>query len=197
MSKESQSTNLHYAQPGENSALCTSKAQHSPRGNVIKLNTRQNNLKVVDYRSILEEIEFDKKNEVTVDLNNVVSKILFEENDAIRNFAGEHNKGDNHKRGALAEAFKEGFEAGKTEAAKFLKSEYEKKVQDNLMEFSSVVRAFSKEVERYDHEFDSAVVKLALAVAKRIVSHEIEIDEGAVLVRSREAIRKIVGVEKI
>ncbi|MFZ1081933.1 MAG: FliH/SctL family protein [Candidatus Kryptoniota bacterium] len=198
LSKESQPPNRRYTKSSiENPALRGSQAPHSTAGNVIKLNTHQSKLKIVDYRSILEEIKVDKKNEVKVDLKNVMNRISYGEKDASRSLTHGNDDEGNSEKDASAKAFEEGFEAGKTEAAKFLQSEYEKKVQDNLRDLNSVTREFSKEVERYNQEFDSAVMKLAIAVAKRIVAREINIDEGAVLARSREAIRKIAGVDKI
>ena len=172
------------------------------RGNVIKSNNRERKLKIVDYRNILEEIKADKRNEVKVDSCDWISSS--ESEISVASFGGEDGTPDNGRQGRGSQkenvgdmAFKEGLEAGKIEAAKIIKLEYEKKVQDIVKDLSSVASEFSKEVERYNQEFDSAVVKLALAIAKRIVAREIEVDEGSVLARSREAIRKIVGVEKV
>ena len=172
------------------------------RGNVIKSNAGKEKLKIVDYRNILEEIKADAKNEVKVDSCDWISSseseigaALFEEG------GGTHDNGQRgeglQKGNAVSKAFKEGFEAGKIEAAKIIRLEYEKKVQDIVKDLGSVAGEFSKEVERYNQEFDAAVVKLALAIARRIVDREIDVDEGSVLIRSREAIRKIIGVEKV
>jgi len=191
-----------HGEPITAASLVSTTGENAQRRNVIKLNAREGKLKVVDYRSILEEIKADRKNDIKVDLSEWISSGKREigtssfEDENRTNGDGQNDERA-QKRNALSEAFREGFEAGKNEAAKILRPEYEKKVQDIVRDFSSLIGEFPKEVEKYSREFDSVVVKLALAIAKRIVAREIEIDEGAVLARSREAIRKIVGVEKV
>ena len=191
-----------HGEPITAASLASTTGENAQRRNVIKLNAREGKLKVVDYRSILEEIKADRKNDIKVDLSEWISSGKREigtssfEDENRTNGDGQNDERA-QKRNALSEAFREGFEAGKNEAAKILRPEYEKKVQDIVRDFSSLIGEFPKEVEKYSREFDSVVVKLALAIAKRIVAREIEIDEGAVLARSREAIRKIVGVEKV
>jgi flagellar biosynthesis/type III secretory pathway protein FliH len=168
------------------------------RGNVIKLSSGQSSLKIADYKNILEEISADKQTEGPSPLKRVFSSTDCAETDR-HNGATQFppNNQNESEKDKVAEAYENGFEAGKTEAAKIMKAEYEKKINESLKYFSSMVQEFSKEVERYNREFDAAVVKLALAIAKRIVAQEVGVDEGAVLARSREALRKIIGVDKI
>ncbi len=163
--------------------------------NVIKLHSLSDRIKILDYKSILEEIEADKKNEVKVDVDEIVG----EENPSrglVMERPAEYDIEDAAKK-AITEAYEQGFEAGKAEVTRVLQAEYERKVQEVVAAFTSLVREFELEIERYDRDFDEAIVTLALAIARRVVAREIEIDEGAVLARSREAIRKIIGVEKI
>jgi len=172
------------------------ESHNRARSAVIKLNGHPSKLKIVDYKSILEEIETDKKQDVKVRLHDLTGNAAADNSAAIPGQVGSNYNGSPSKSEAVV-AFEDGFEAGKTEAAKVLQVEYEKRVQAVIENFASITRQFAAEVERYNQEFDNAVVTLAIAVAKRVVAREIEVDDGAVLARSREAIRKIIGVEKI
>ncbi len=163
--------------------------------NVIKLHSRFHDLKIVDYRSVIEEIVADKKNIVKVDVEDIVGSAqpMIGEPVAIDVDAGLQEAAKK----AVAEAYEKGFEAGKLEASITLQSEYDRKVGEVTENFPSVLREFAAEVARFSQDFDRAVVTLALAIARRIVAREIAEDEGAVLAKSREAIKKIIGVEKI
>jgi len=156
--------------------------------NIIKVDSAPAKMKIADYRSFLEEIEADRVTGFGV--GSLVS----------RSGAGDldHAGGNgNSSRGEITRAYEEGFEAGKTEATKLLQTEYEKKVEGVMGDFAAMVHEFSGEIGKYDREYDKAIVTLALAVARRVVAREIDLDESAVLSRSREAIRKIIGVEKV
>jgi len=165
------------------------------RQNVIKIGSRQGKLRIIDYRSVLEEVAADQTDEVKVDVDEIVGSI--DKGGAA--IEGGFGTGDGHDEAkkAATDAFEQGFEAGKAEASKALGDEYEKKVAELSDDFASITRKFAAEAARYDQDFDKAVVTLAIAIARRIVAREIEVDEGAVLARSREAIRKIIGVDKI
>ncbi|HUI29750.1 MAG TPA: FliH/SctL family protein [Candidatus Acidoferrales bacterium] len=157
--------------------------------NVIKVNSVPARMKIADYRSFLEEIDADKV--LKFDAENSVARERSE--DDFEKFG----RADGSSRNEVTIAYEEGFEAGKTEATKLLQAEYEKKVEGIVGDFVAMVHEFSGEIEKYNREYDKAIVTLALAVARRLVAREIALDESAVLARSREAIRKIIGVERI
>lgn len=163
--------------------------------NVIKLHSRPGKLKIVDYRNVIEEIEADKKNVVKVDVDDIVG-----DREAGTESVSVAASGDDLQEAAkkaVSEAYEKGFESGKAEAARALKEEYDGKIAEVTESFPALLREFAAETARYNQDFDRAIVTLALAIAKRIVAREIEVDENAVLARSREAVRKIIGVEKI
>ena len=166
---------------------------HPDRPNVIKAHSRQDKLKIVDYGSVLEEIEADKRNVVKVDVDEIVGSGQPEpvpgNSDAI-------DPGDAAQR-AVSEAYQQGVEAGKKELSGKLQDEFDRKLEEVTVNFDALVREFSAEITRLNQDFDKAIVTLAIAIARRVVAREIDLDEGAVLARSREAIRKIIGVEKI
>ncbi|MGC8594364.1 MAG: FliH/SctL family protein [Candidatus Kryptoniota bacterium] len=95
------------------------------------------------------------------------------------------------------EGYRAGFLDGKNQAINELDQSFQIELDKASEQLSSVVRQFSAEVEKFYNEFDVAIVKLAISIARRIVVRELEIDEGAVLARTKEAIRKVIGVEKI
>ncbi len=159
---------------------------------VIKVNSVPARLKISDYGSFLEEIEADNKR--GLDVGGLLSDVIAEGDGH-----GSDLSNDNiaSSRSEVTRAYEEGFETGKTEATKALQAEYDKKVDEVAGSFTSMVNELSNEIENYNKEFDKAIVTLSLAVARRIVAREISLDESAVLSRSREAIRKIIGVERV
>jgi len=166
------------------------------RRNVIKSYSTSRNLEISDYRLILEEVEADKMPEVKIDLVNLdVGLSAGPTGDGTHDNSAQ--SGESETRKATSEAFEKGFDAGKNETIKALQGEYDKKVKSAVASIESVLQGLTEEVVIFRRDFDKAIVTLALAIARRIVARDIEIDEGAVLARSHEAIRKIVGVDKI
>ena len=163
--------------------------------NVIKLHSRSRGLEIVDYRSVIEEIVADKKNVVKVDVDDIVGGAQPLTGELFT--TGANADLEEAAKRAVSEAYEKGFEAGKLDASRALQSEYDRKVELVTENFPSVLREFAAEVARFNQDFDKAVVTLSLAIARRIVAREIAEDESAVLARSREAIRKIIGVDKI
>lgn len=95
------------------------------------------------------------------------------------------------------EGYRAGFLHGKNQASSELEQSFQIELNKTTERLDSLINQFSIEVEKFYSEFDVAIVKLALSIARRIVARELEIDEGAVLSRTKEAIRKVIGVEKI
>jgi flagellar assembly protein FliH len=168
---------------------------YSGKPNVIKFRSPSNKLKIVEYRSVLEEINADRKNFVKVDVDELVGKAQPVGGLTAGGETG-YDVQDAAKQ-AVAEAFEQGFEAGKKEVSLAIQAEYERKTREAVDAFATAIREFQAETARYNQDFDRAIVTLSLAIAKRVVAREIEVDEHAVLDRSREALRKIIGVEKI
>ncbi len=167
--------------------------KHS-RDNVIKINSPVRKLEIIDYRQVIEEISADA-GFVPEDLVTGPQEIAPDITDAAGARGTDAAVADESK-SALTIAFEKGFEAGKNESAKLFQQEYDRKVQETVSGLTSVIREFAEEVRRYEQDFDKAVVTLALAVARRIVAHDIDI-EGAVLTRVRESLKRIIGVEKV
>ncbi len=164
------------------------------RTNVIKVHSDPGRLKIVDYRSVLEEIEADKRNVVKVDVDDIVGSA--ETGPQAASESAPVDPGEATRK-ALSEAYQQGVEAGKEEISRKLNDEFERKMEEATESIGSVIRELGAEVARLDQDFDKAIVTLAIAIARRVVAREIEVDEEAVLARTREAIRKIIGVEKI
>lgn len=166
---------------------------HPEKANVIKVHSRPEKLKIVDYGSVLEEIEADERNVVKVDVDEIVGSA---QPDSASENPAAVDPGEAARR-AVSEAYQQGVEAGKKELSESLQEELDRKLEDAAANFDSLVREFGAEIGRLNQDFDKAIVTLAIAIARRVVAREIDVDEGAVLARSREAIRKIIGVEKI
>jgi len=171
--------------------MSLSKEKRDGEGlNIIKVNSTPAKMKIADYRSFLEEIEADKAPDFG--LGSLIAGAGTGDFDL-----DQVDENGSSSRSEITRAYEEGFEAGKTEATRLLQTEYEKKVEGVMGDFAAMVHEFSGEIGKYNKEYDKAIVTLALAVARRVVAREIDLDESAVLARSREAIRKIIGVEKV
>ncbi len=166
--------------------------QFRGRPKVLKIGLGYPGMTVSDYRSVLEEIEDDKGDLVHVNIEDVLEA---SPNEATTNPAEASEEAS--LKGALSEAFENGFEAGKADASRVLQAEYEKKMSDALKNLNGIIGDFAVESKKYGRDLEKAVVILSLAIARRVVAREINVDEGAVLARAKEAIRKIIGVDKI
>jgi len=170
----------------------SSDAKNTGIPGVIKFNSKPLKVSIADFKTIIEEVEADltdhaarSQSSLSLDETSTEAPHDIEQDDATR------------ARLALDDAYEKGFENGKTESAKVLQSELEKKLNEMGGSFGLLVTEFGREVEQYKVDLEKDVIALATAIAKRVVAREIAVDESAVLSHAQEAIRKIIGVDKI
>jgi flagellar assembly protein FliH len=158
------------------------------RSTVLKSNSIPKNLKIISGKAAFGEIT--REVEVFVQQKDEVNS----ENEII---VEQHETLEQRLSRSYEEGYRAGFFDGKNQASSELEQSFQAQLDEASGRLSSLVNQFSTEVEKFYNEFDVAVVKLAISIARKIVVRELEIDEGAVLARTKEAIRKVIGVEKI
>jgi flagellar assembly protein FliH len=93
--------------------------------------------------------------------------------------------------------FKAGFDEGRRQAEKHLRSEWERRLAETQEHLHVALSSLQAELERFHLSAERQVVKLALAVAERIVKREIAMDNELVLRQIGEAVKRIVGIERM
>ncbi|MCX7761642.1 MAG: FliH/SctL family protein [Candidatus Kryptonium sp.] len=92
---------------------------------------------------------------------------------------------------------KDEYQRGFRDAEKILREEFNNQLAEHIALFEQLLKSFYNEVESLRSKIEMFVVSLAVKIAEKIVKHEIEKNNDFVMNQVREAIRRVVGVEKI
>jgi len=93
----------------------------------------------------------------------------------------------------IAEAYRRGFE----DAEKVLRKKMNDELNQQISHFDRLIKSFSGEIEALGQKIESVVISLAIEIAKKIVKREIEKDDEFIINQVREAIKRVIGVERI
>jgi flagellar assembly protein FliH len=93
----------------------------------------------------------------------------------------------------LNEAYRRGFQ----EAEKFLRDELRVELNEHVQLFEQILKNFYEEISGLEQKIEKLILSLALEIAKKIVKREIEKDDDFVVNQVREAVKRVIGVEKI
>jgi flagellar biosynthesis/type III secretory pathway protein FliH len=99
--------------------------------------------------------------------------------------------------GVIKQEYDKGVEAGKKSAVKFLENEFKKKLSVGTHEISNLMDGIKNEFEEYKHQFDKYIITLSIAIAEKIVKHEIILESDIIIMQIKDAINKVLGVENI
>jgi flagellar biosynthesis/type III secretory pathway protein FliH len=97
----------------------------------------------------------------------------------------------------LQHEFLRGVEQGRKEMSDQLGQEYEEKFGQQRRRLDEFVGALAEQVPRLAGQRERLVVQLAMAIAERVVRHEVHVDPEVVLRQVQEAVRRVHGVERI
>lgn len=97
----------------------------------------------------------------------------------------------------LEEAFQQGIKEGAKETEIRLRSEYEEKLEQERNRVATILSAWSEQQDSYRNSLEQSVTKFAIAVAEMILKRELNIDKEIVLAQVKEALKRVVGVERI
>ncbi len=122
------------------------------------------------------KLVYDDKNvEEKIDVENIIAQIKSE------------------YEAKLAEAYQRGFK----EAEKALKAKINDELKEQISRLERLFKNFSEEVENLGRTIEDVVISLAIEIAKKIVKKEIEKDEDFVIGQVKDAIKRVIGVERI
>lgn len=93
----------------------------------------------------------------------------------------------------LNEAYRRGFQ----EAEKFLRDELGVELNEHVQLFEQILKNFYNEMSGLEQKIEKLILSLALEIAKKIVKREIEKYDDFVVNQVREAVKRVIGVEKI
>lgn len=128
--------------------------------------------------------------DVDVDARQVHSDENFEEKIDIESIIAQLRKEYEAK---ILEAYQQGFK----EAEKVLKARISDELKEQISRFEQLFKNFSDEVEDLGRTIESVVISLAVEIAKKIVKKEIEKDDDFIVNQVKDAIKRVIGVERI
>lgn len=97
----------------------------------------------------------------------------------------------------LKSEFKAGFDEGRRHAEKNLRDALTGALVESQKSFETLTREMKEKIERFQAMSERDVVKLALAIAEKVVKREIVLDDQLVLRQINEAVKRVVGIERI
>lgn len=93
----------------------------------------------------------------------------------------------------ISAAYQQGFK----EAEKVLREKINDELKEQISRFEQLFKNFSDEVENLGKTIESMVISLAVEIARKIVKKEIERDDNFVINQVKDAIKRVIGVERI
>lgn len=94
-------------------------------------------------------------------------------------------------------AYRRGYEEGRAQAIEELQEDFKSQLQQEQQVFRKLTESIAEQIRYFHQKSEQFVVKFAIAIAERIVKREVKTDKEIILRLIREAIHKVVGVERI
>lgn len=97
----------------------------------------------------------------------------------------------------LEAEYRRGFEAARIEVEERLRQEFESRLSLEQERLSALMKSIGDQVGQHQERVESVALALACEVAKLIVKREVTVDNEVVLRQIREALPRVLGVERI
>lgn len=97
----------------------------------------------------------------------------------------------------LREEFQAGFDEGRRHTERTIKEEYQRKSEEIQSAADALFASIATQYEEFRAAAERNVVRLALAIAERIVKRTVALDNEMVVRQIQEAMKRVVGVERI
>ncbi len=110
---------------------------------------------------------------------------------------GDYQKIEVDYSGIIKQEYDKGFEDGQKSAMKRMESEYKKKLLKNSAHLENLLEAISSEFEEYKNQSDKFIISLSIAIAEKILKHEVQLNDDTVITQIKDAIGKVLGVENV
>lgn len=98
---------------------------------------------------------------------------------------------------SLEQVFQQGFRQGQQETETRMRAEFEQIFADEQKRVAGFIFSLEEQQKTYHQSFEQSAMRFGLAVAEIIVKREVSIDKELVLQQVREALKRVVGVERI
>lgn len=90
-----------------------------------------------------------------------------------------------------------GYEEGRKEATQELQKTYDDEIKEIRRLMTDFVRSIYGQLDEYKRKNKQFALRMAVAIAGKIVKHEVLLHDDVVLAQIKDALHKILGVEKI
>ncbi len=97
----------------------------------------------------------------------------------------------------LDAAYRRGYEEGRTETIEELKKDFQLQLKQEHQVIRKLTESIAEQFRYFHQKSEQFVVKFAIAIAERIIKREVQTDREVILRLIREAIHKVMGVERI
>jgi flagellar assembly protein FliH len=97
----------------------------------------------------------------------------------------------------LREEFKAGFDEGRRHAERTIREEFQKKNAEMQAAIDALMESIARQYKEFQTAAEHHVVRLAVAIAERIVKRTVALDHEVVLRHIHEAMKRVVGVDRI
>lgn len=92
--------------------------------------------------------------------------------------------------------YEKGYAEGQRVTALELEKEFTEKLVEKTEEFNGILSAIEANLSEYDQAFDKIVIDVAVAIAEKIVRHEIS-KETIITPTLQESVKKILGANEV
>ncbi len=97
----------------------------------------------------------------------------------------------------LEREYQRGFEAGRNHAEERLRQEFESRLALERERIGTLMKSIGEQLASYQERGERVALAVAFEVAKLIVKREVTVDNEIVLHQIREALPRVLGVERI
>jgi len=98
---------------------------------------------------------------------------------------------------ALEQEYRQRCDAAIAEMRQSLEEEYSLRVAEEREKVRSFIKNIESQIGELENRFEGVAINLALALAEKIIRREVASEPEAVLRQIREAVRRVLGVERI
>ncbi len=91
----------------------------------------------------------------------------------------------------------EGFETGKKAAVDYLQKEFDRQVKETRESLIALSKSINEEYQQFQRNMERIILRLAIAIAEKIIKKSIVEDSSIVISQVREALKRVLGVERL
>lgn len=97
----------------------------------------------------------------------------------------------------LRAEYQAGFDEGRRYTEKTSRAEYERRLAETENRLAQVTADLARQLDAFRAAAERDIVRLAIAIAERVVKREIRLDDEFVVRQIQEAMKRVIGVERV